>query len=120
MLSINTNSGHGQKAITADSLKVLSDLLTCASRAESGRKLVVLPGSGINPHTVQQLLAALLPYGLTEIHLSAGGWMPSDMQFRREGMGMGVGGEGEWGVWRTREDTVRAVRKIVEESVLEM
>lgn len=76
--------------------------------------LVVLPGSGINPTTVGPLVEELLPYGLEEIHLSAGGWVASAMEYRHEGMGMGVGGEGEWGIWRTNKETVREVRAIVD------
>ncbi len=34
-------------------------------------------------------------------------------------MGMGVGGEGEWGVWRTSEEKVRAVRAIVDQTWLD-
>ena len=31
-------------------------------------------------------------------------------------MGMGIGGNGEWGIWRTDEDRVRDVRKQVDEA----
>ena len=74
----------------------------------------ILIGSGINPRTVGPLLNELLPCGLREVHLSGGGWTPSNTEFRREGMGMGVGGDGEWAVWRTSEDNVRAVREAVD------
>ena len=30
-------------------------------------------------------------------------------------MGMGVGGDGEWGIWRTTEEVVRTVRRIVDD-----
>lgn len=76
----------------------------------------ILVGSGINPRTIEPLLAELLPCGLREIHLSGGGWVPSDMEFRREGMGMGVGGDGEWGVWRTDEGRVKEVRMLVDKA----
>ena len=56
----------------------------------------------------------LLPCGLREVHLSGGGWTPSNTEFRRKGMGMGVGEDGEWAVWRTSEDNVRAVREAVD------
>jgi copper homeostasis protein len=73
-----------------------------------------LPGSGINAETVGPLLDHLLPYGLKEIHLSAGAWIDNGAEYRKEGFGMGVG-EGEWGVWRTDEEKVREVKRIVEE-----
>lgn len=42
--------------------------------------------------------------------------MDGGMRFRKEGMGMGVGGQGEWGIWRTSEDVVRRVRKTVDDA----
>ena len=76
----------------------------------------VLVGSGVNPRTVGPLLAELLPCGLREVHLSGGSWLPGEMEFRREGMGMGVGVDGEWGVWRTSEESVRDVRRQVDQA----
>ena len=38
------------------------------------------------------------------------------MHFKKDGMGMGVGGDGEWGIWRTNEDVVRGVRKAIDET----
>ena len=39
------------------------------------------------------------------------------MQFRKEGMGMGVSGVSDWGVWRTDPDVVRDVKQIAEDSL---
>lgn len=36
------------------------------------------------------------------------------MTYRPEGMGMGVGGPGEWGIWKTDEETVRVIREAVD------
>ena len=76
--------------------------------------LTILPGSGINPGNVGSILDSLLPLGLQEVHLSGASWVDGGMLHRREGMGMGVGGEGEWGVFRTEEKKVREVREIVD------
>ena len=102
------HSGHAQKAPLA--LFTLQQLLRDAKRT-----VAILPGSGINPDTVGSLLEALVPYGLQEFHLSAGTWVQSDMSFRRNGMGMGPGGDGDWAVWRTKEDVVRSVRQIADD-----
>ena len=96
---------------------MLKDLLERAASAETDNKLTILPGSGISPTSIKDVLDALLPQGLKEVHLSAGGWIPSAMRFRKKDMGMGVGGAGEWGIWRTSESVVRAVREIVDEMV---
>ena len=99
-------------------MPALQGLLQHASTLKEGRDkpLVILPGSGINPVTVGSLVQELLPWGLNEIHLSAGGWVPGAMEYRPGGMGMGVGGEGEWGIWRTSEEIVRQVRTIVDDA----
>ena len=104
----------GQKATTPESLAVLADLLRCTLRPDGSRALAILPGSGINETTAQSLLDATLPHCMDQLHLSAGEWVQGHMQLRKEGMGMGVGGSGDWGIWRTNATTVRAVRKIVD------
>ncbi|PSS36805.1 hypothetical protein PHLCEN_2v1349 [Hermanssonia centrifuga] len=107
-------SGHGKTA--PSSLPVLISLLR-GSCSENHPPLTILPGSGINPNTVGSLVKALTPHGLREIHLSAGGWVPGEMEYKKDGMGMGIGGEGEWGIWRTSEEAVRWVRRIVDETI---
>jgi len=69
-----------------------------------------MPGSGINGKTVD----SLVPLRLSEIHLSGGDWIEGEMIFRREGMGMGVGGKGEWGVFVTNEEKVKEVKAKVD------
>lgn len=39
------------------------------------------------------------------------------MAFKRPNMGMGLGGESDWGVWRTQSDKVREVRRMVDAMV---
>jgi len=73
----------------------------------------IMPGSGLNATTLPPILHALIPLGVREVHLSGGGWRPGGAtEFRREGMGMGAGGEHEWSVWKTSEENVRAARKV--------
>jgi copper homeostasis protein len=81
--------------------------------------LTILPGSGINAKTVPGILARLLPLGLREIHLSGGHWVPNGMDFKRPNMGMGLGGESDWGIWRTQTDKVKEVRRIVDATLEE-
>ncbi|TCD71193.1 hypothetical protein EIP91_012143 [Steccherinum ochraceum] len=78
--------------------------------------LTILPGSGLNPGTVPAFVHDVLLLGLREIHLSGSGWIDGSMEFRKEGMGMGVGGQGDWGIWRTNEEVIRQVRKAVDEA----
>jgi copper homeostasis protein len=87
-------------------------------RAASTEPIIILPGSGISPNTVQILVAILLRVGLKEIHLSAGRFVESEMQYRKrvgredtEAIGMGMG---DWKVWKTDEDMVRQMRAIID------
>lgn len=105
-------SGQAPTAPSSDALPTLRTLIRTASRMPSAARILV--GSGINTRTVGPLLSELLPCGLREVHLSGGGWTSSEMTFRREGMGMGIGGDGEWGVWRTDKQRIREVRGLVD------
>ncbi|CCL98135.1 uncharacterized protein FIBRA_00129 [Fibroporia radiculosa] len=110
-------SGHRPTAPSSlPTLRALLEASAPDTPVKGGHSLGILPGSGINSSTVRPLLDALLPHGLRAIHLSGGSWIPGTMEFRREGMGMGIGGEGEWGVWRTSEERVRQVRHIADEA----
>ncbi|KAF9647434.1 hypothetical protein BDM02DRAFT_3117000 [Thelephora ganbajun] len=140
-------SGHGKVATSPSSLSVLSDLheettqhfysltrIQPHSRANSSTSIssstslpahmtpiepiTILPGSGINPNTVQILLVILLRVGLKEVHLSAGRFVESEMQYRKrvgredtDAIGMGMG---EWKVWKTDEHAVRQMRGILD------
>ncbi|KAI0800555.1 copper homeostasis CutC domain-containing protein [Fomes fomentarius] len=105
-------SGQSPTAPSTQALPKLRTLIRIASRMPAAARILV--GSGVNARTVGPLLGELLPCGLREVHLSGGGWVSSAMEFRREGMGMGVGGDGEWGVWRTDEEKMREVRGLVD------
>ena len=107
-------SGQGKSA--TDALGTLQSLYRTTKQLVKDEPwgLTILPGSGINSESVGSILDSLLPLGLQEIHLSGANWVEGGMLHRREGMGMGVGGEGEWGVWTTEEKKVREVREIAD------
>lgn len=52
----------------------------------AGTKLSVMAGAGVRPDNVAALVAAT---GCREVHLSASNFVPSGMQFRRDGVAMG-------------------------------
>ncbi|KAF7303190.1 Stearoyl-CoA desaturase [Mycena kentingensis (nom. inval.)] len=94
-------SGHAATAL--DGLNTLRGLVRSAG------VLSILPGSGINGRTVQDVLDAL---DIAEVHMSGGGWMEGGMAYRRNGMGMGADEANAWNIWTTSEDSVRAVREL--------
>lgn len=108
-------SGGGTTA--PQSLSMLKALLQRSQLLlkQETRTLTILPGSGINDKTIGDILT-LLPYDLHEVHLSGGAWVDGGMQHRVDGMGMGVGGAGEWGLWVTQTERVRAVCALIREA----
>jgi copper homeostasis protein len=82
----------------------------------SGRSapMRILPGSGINSTTIAAVTDALLPKGIVEFHMSGGRWIESEATYRRPGMGMGVGGAGEWCVWKTDREEVEKVKRYLQ------
>ncbi|KAH7916461.1 copper homeostasis CutC domain-containing protein [Hygrophoropsis aurantiaca] len=107
-------SGHGKTATCADALEELRLLIQTSSSSEGRTPIKLCPGSGINASTLPVLCKALLPYRLDEIHLSGGEWAESAMRWRPQDMGMGTGGNGDWGIWRTSEEAIRAVRTVAD------
>ncbi|KDQ12870.1 hypothetical protein BOTBODRAFT_161080 [Botryobasidium botryosum FD-172 SS1] len=79
--------------------------------------IIILPGSGIKHSTVATLIKTVWPVGVREIHMSGGEWVEGDMEWRPEGMGMGVGGRGEWGVWKTSQESVTWAREAAEAAI---
>lgn len=73
-----------------------------------------MPGSGIRADTAKDLLESLVKYGLQEVHMSGGSWIPGEMVYRREGLGMGVGGPSEWGIFRTNKAEVKGVKDLID------
>jgi copper homeostasis protein len=104
-------SGSGQSKSASAGLLVLRELL---QRSQGTGGPAILPGAGINPGTIRNVLDRLLPYELKGVHLSGGRWVEGGMVHRPEGMGMGVSAESQWGVWQTDGNAIREVRRIAD------
>lgn len=116
MLRSTMISGRGTTApASSDTLQALLQVAAQRDSSEPSRKMTIMPGSGVNSKTIRSLLEALLPYGLKEVHLSGGRWIEGNMMHRRPDMGMGVGEEVGWSIWRTDEEEIRRVRRISDE-----
>ncbi|KAG6900523.1 hypothetical protein C0993_009476 [Termitomyces sp. T159_Od127] len=107
-------SGQGKTA--PEALATLKSLFQATKELikEKPWGLTIIPGSGINPATITPILDALLPLGLQEIHLSGSRLIDGGMSFRREGMGMGTGSVGDWGIWMVDGEKVSEVREIAD------
>lgn len=101
-LGIRRVLSSGQAANVVAGAGLLRELVRAA-----GPELVVMPGAGVRPDNVADLVAAT---HCREVHLSASTVLDSGMRFRRPGVAMVAGGEGAaWQVRRTDGATVAAV-----------
>jgi copper homeostasis protein len=100
---IDTHSGGKLKVI--DALPEIGRLLRNCARGP-----IIMPGSGIGPTSVRLLIAELLPFGLSEVHMSGGEWVLGAAEWKKAGMGMGVTEERAWDIWKSSFEKISAVR----------
>ena len=104
-LGIDTILTSGQKASAWEGRYLLAELM---KKAEG--KVEILAGAGIRPETVADLAAFT---GVRSFHMSGKTVRKSRMQFRREGVPMGLPGFDEYGIWQTSEENIRAASRIL-------
>jgi copper homeostasis protein len=75
---------------------------------------IIMPGSGISPTSVGLLLADLLPFGLSEVHMSGGEWVSGTAEWKKAGMGMGVTEERAWDIWKSSSEKISGVRRVLD------
>ncbi|ESK90940.1 copper homeostasis protein [Moniliophthora roreri MCA 2997] len=103
--------GHfnsGQTSLVTEALPMVKELMDLRDALDGP---IIMPGSGVNAQTAEKILASLYSSGLSEIHMSGGGWIDSRMAHQPEGMCMGVSEVREWCIWRTSNSAVREVRQ---------
>ncbi|KAG8931037.1 hypothetical protein FRC02_003311 [Tulasnella sp. 418] len=86
------------------------------SRESSASELPqILPGSGINVNTIEELVRSLWPIGGKEFHMSGGSYTEGEMREvgKKDGMGMGEDGKA-WKIWRTDANAVKEVKRVIE------
>lgn len=105
-LGVDTILTAGQQASCVDGADLLRELV-----AQSGGAPQILVGAGVNAAVIR----ALQPLtGACAFHLSAKRVEDSGMQFRREGVPMGLPGLSEFAVWRCDAAAVRAARQALD------
>jgi len=102
-LRVNTILTSGQQSNAAQGAPLLAKLV-----AQSG-KLAIMAGSGVTAQNIPQLAAA----GVRVFHLSGKKTVPGRMQYRREGVSMGLPFAGEYEQFVTSEQTVRAAKQVL-------
>ncbi|CCA67153.1 hypothetical protein PIIN_00986 [Serendipita indica DSM 11827] len=104
---IRSHSGGAPSA--PDAVETIAHLM-----GTTGDSISIMPGSGINQHTVGNLVSSLPRGSVREVHLSGGEWKPGQAIWRKIGMGMGAPTDHEWDIWRTSANKIRAVRDVLD------
>ena len=75
-------------------------------------RITIQAGSGVGAEVIRQLYPLT---GIKAYHMSGKVVTDSAMQFRKEGVNMGLPTFSEYEIWRTDIENVRAAKKVLEE-----
>ena len=104
-LGIDTILTSGQKRSAWEGRELLAKLVERA-----GGHLDILAVAGIRPDVIPELAACT---GIKSFHLSGKMVIDSRMEFRREGIPMGIPGSNEFEIWQTDEEQVRRAAEVL-------
>ena len=96
----------GQKNTCLEGIPLLRELLTAAKRTE------ILIGAGVDAGAVLQLREELP--AAKQFHMSGKTVLQSGMEYRKQGVSMGLPSLSEFELWRTEERNVRAAREALD------
>ena len=106
-LGIDTILTSGQKSSAWGGRDLLADLVK-----KSEGRIEILAGAGINPESI----AKLAPYTKGKAyHMSGKVVIDSRMEFRREGVPMGIPGFSEFEIWQTSAENIRKAAQVLQE-----
>lgn len=105
-LGIDTILTSGQKNICTTGADLLKDLVE-----KSAGRITIQVGSGVNADVIRELQPKT---GATAFHMSGKVTMDSEMEYRREGVNMGLPSLSEYEIWRTDEEAVRRARQVLD------
>ena len=106
-LGIDTILTSGQRNVCLQGADLLKEL-----QEKSRGRITIQAGSGVGAEVIRQLypLTGIKAYHMTGKHV-----IDSEMQFRKEGVNMGLPMFSEYEIWRTDVDSIRAAKKVLEE-----
>ena len=103
-LGFDTILTSGQKANCRAGAKLIGEL----HRRATGR-IEILVGAGVDAAAIRDLREST---GCTSYHMSGKVTLSSGMEFRREGVPMGLPGLDEYSIWRTDASRIRAATSL--------
>ena len=105
-LGIHTILTSGQKNSASAGRDLLKELTERA-----GDAIDIMAGGGVNAQVIRELA----PYtGAHVFHMSGKITLDSRMEYRREGVNMGLPSLSEFEIWRTKEENIRAAREVLD------
>lgn len=107
-LGISTILTSGQAPSCIAGIERMKELVKAA-----GDDITILAGAGINADAVKMLLAQT---GLTAFHMSGKKVLNSGMLYRNPDVSMGLPGMSEYDIWQTDTESVRAVRRLLDQA----
>ena len=107
-LGINTILTSGQRNVCLQGADLLRDLVE-----KSQGRITIQAGSGVGAEVIRQLYPLT---GVRAYHMTGKRVIDSEMQFRKDGVNMGLPMLSEYEIWRTEADNIRAAKKVLEDS----
>ena len=106
-LGINTILTSGQRNVCLQGADLLREL-----EEKSRGRITIQAGSGVGASVIRQLYPLT---GIKAYHMTGKRVIDSEMQFRKDGVNMGLPMLSEYEIWRTDADNIRAAKKVLEE-----
>ncbi|MDO4677145.1 MAG: copper homeostasis protein CutC [Eubacteriales bacterium] len=106
-LGIDTILTSGQKNVCTEGADLLRDLVE-----KSKGRITIQVGSGVSAEVIQKMYPLT---NATAYHMSGKVTLDSVMEYRKEGVNMGLPTLSEFEVWRTDAEKIKAAKKVLEE-----
>lgn len=105
-LGIDTILTSGQKSSAWEGRGLLAELAE-----QAAGRVEILAGAGVNPGVIEKLAGCT---AVRAFHMSGKKVMDSRMEFRREGVPMGIPGFSEFEIWQTDREQVRRAVQVLQ------
>ena len=105
-LGIDTILTSGQKSSAWEGRGLLAELAE-----QAAGRVEILAGAGVNPGVIEKLAGCT---AVRAFHMSGKKVMDSRMEFRREGVPMGIPGFSEFEIWQTDREQVRRAAQVLQ------
>lgn len=106
-LGVQTILTSGQKSCCMEGRELIAGLVR-----ESAGRVDIMAGGGVDADVIRQMIPAT---GATSYHMSGKRVLSSGMAYRKEEVSMGVPGLGEYEIFRTAREKVRAARQALDQ-----